>query len=90
MDAIVNAMVAKGYALKGRGEGGGGRREGAGIRLGPANLWGAQALAARGVSPPNEYLGYALTGFCRASGVRSAYTARTTDTGTELAFTLAA
>ena len=91
MDAIVNAMVAKGYALKG----GAAKVEGDDARVrvyvsGPANLWGAQALAARGVSPPNEYLGYALTGFCRASGVRSAYTARTTDTGTELAFTLAA
>ena len=90
MDAIVNAMVAKGYALKG----GATTAEGDDARVrvfvaGPANLWGAQALAARGVSPPNEYLGYALTGFCRASGVRSAYTARTTDTGTELEFTLA-
>ena len=91
MDAIVNAMVAKGYALKGAAA----KVEGDDARVrvyvsGPANLWGAQALAARGVSPPNEYLGYALTGFCRASRVRSAYTARTTDTGTELEFTLAA
>ena len=91
MDAIVNAMVAKGYALKG----GAAKVEGDDARVrvyvsGPANLWGAQALAARGVSPPNEYLGYALTGFCRASGVRSAYTARTTDTGTEVELILAA
>ena len=55
---------------------------------GVANLWGAQALAARGVSPPNEYLGFALTAYCRASGVGSFYAAKATDTAVEIELTV--
>lgn len=67
MSTLVDAFVAKGYALRGSvsavgggGEGGdqssGGRR--VSVKLsGPATQWSAQALAARGVNPPNEYVG---------------------------------
>lgn len=59
------------------------------VRLaGPATLWSAQALAARGSSPPNEYLGYCLTAFCRASGVKSSYTSKVSDTSVDLDFTI--
>ena len=55
---------------------------------GPANLWGAQALAARGVSPPNEYLGFAITAYCRASGVGSFYASKATDVAVEIELTV--
>ena len=44
--------------------------------------------APRGVSPPNEYAGFALTAFCRACGVRSSYQAKSSDVATELEFEL--
>ena len=53
---------------------------------GPATLWSAQALAARAVNPGNEYLGYALTGYLRLSGVPSSYASRVNDTSLELEF----
>jgi hypothetical protein len=55
---------------------------------GPANLWGAQALAARGVSPMNEYLGFAITAYCRASGVGSFYASKATDVAVEIELTV--
>ena len=55
---------------------------------GPANLWGAQALAARGVSPMNEYLGFAITAYCRASGVGSFYVSKATDVAVEIELTV--
>lgn len=55
---------------------------------GPATLWSAQALAARGSNPPNEYLGFCLTAFCRASGVKSSYTSKVSDTSVDLDFTI--
>lgn len=55
---------------------------------GVANLWGAQALAARGVTPMNEYIGFTLTAFCRASGVGSYYSTKQSDTATEIEFTI--
>ena len=48
----------------------------------------AQALAARGVSPPNEYLGFALTAYCRASGVGSFYASKASDTAVEIELTV--
>jgi len=55
---------------------------------GAANLWGAQALAAKGVSPTNEYLGFVLTAYCRATGVGSYYVTRASDVSTEIEFTV--
>jgi hypothetical protein len=111
MRKLVDALVSKGYALRGNVVGGGGGTTaapsgggageagvgGAGkpssrkvtVRLaGPATLWAAQALAAKGINPPNEYLGYCLTAFCRASGVRSVYSSKVSDTSVDLEFTI--
>ena len=46
------------------------------------------ALAARGVSPPNEYLGFALTAYCRASGIGSFYASKASDTAVEIELTV--
>ena len=83
-----------GSMSSGGGGGGGGGRGGGGARkvivrlAGPATLWGAQALAARGVNPPNEYVGYCMTAFCRASGVKSSYTSKVSDTGVDMEFNI--
>ena len=92
MRGLVDAFCAKGYALRGGvrdlGPGSGGQgtesREVVVKLEGPAQLWGARQLSARGVVPINEYLGMAATGFCRASGVRSSYRASYTDVAAEL------
>ena len=97
MRGLVDAFCAKGYALRGGvrdlGPGSGGQgtesREVVVKLEGPAQLWGARQLSARGVVPINEYLGMAATGFCSASGVRSSYRASYTDVAAELTFTLA-
>ena len=91
MRKLVNAFVRKGYALKSSVEvtknGVGDRQRVVTIKLdGPATLWSAQALASRGVNPGNEYLGYALTGYLRLSGVPSSYASRVNDTSLELEF----
>ena len=93
MRSIADALAGKGYALKASVSSDAGEEPGSATRVrvaleGPANLWGAQALAARGVSPPNEYAGFALTAFCRACGVRSSYQAKSSDVATELEFEL--
>lgn len=118
MTQIVDALLSKGYALRGNvnvvgggggsgsggGDGGGGGADNSGVAegagsgkssrkvsvklAGPASLWGAQALAAKGVNPPNEYVGYCLTAFCRASGVKSSYTVKVSDTSVDLDFTI--
>ena len=91
MRKLVNAFVRKGYALKSSVEvvknGVGDAQRVVTIKLdGPATLWSAQALASRGVNPGNEYLGYALTGYLRLSGVPSSYASRVNDTSLELEF----
>ena len=88
---VTKCMVEKGYGLswtvsvletKGK------RQKLKVTVAGPANLWGARALASRGASPPNEYLGYALTAYCRASGVGSSYFTKASETAVELEFTV--
>ena len=91
--ALTKCMVDKGYGLRSGVSVVDTRTDKRRQRLkiiveGVANLWGAQALAARGVSPPNEYLGYALTAYCRASGVGSSYTAKVGDTAVEIELTV--
>ena len=91
MRKLVNSFVRKGYALKSAvdvvNNGVGDKQRVVTIRLdGPATLWSAQALAARGVTPTNEYLGYALTGYLRLCGVPSVYSTKVNDTAVELEF----
>ena len=91
MRKLVNSFVRKGYALKSAvdvvNNGVGDKQRVVTIRLdGPATLWSAQALAARGVTPSNEYLGYALTGYLRLCGVPSVYSTKVNDTAVELEF----
>ena len=88
---MVNSFVRKGYALKSAvdvvNNGVGDKQRVVTIRLdGPATLWSAQALAARGVTPSNEYLGYTLTGYLRLCGVPSVYSTKVNDTAVELEF----
>ena len=91
MRKLVNSFVRKGYALKSAvdvvNNGVGDKQRVVTIRLdGPATLWSAQALAARGVTPSNEYLGYTLTGYLRLCGVPSVYSTKVNDTAVELEF----
>ena len=91
MRKLVNSFVRKGYALKSAvdvvNNGVGDKQRVVTIRLdGPATLWSAQALAARGVTPTNEYLGYALTGYLRLCRVPSVYSTKVNDTAVELEF----
>ena len=91
--ALTKCMVDKGYGLRSDVAVVDMKQEKRRVRMrivveGVANLWGAQALAARGVSPPNEYLGFALTAYCRASGVGSFYAAKATDTAVEIELTV--
>ena len=91
MRKLVNSFVRKGYALKSAvdvvNNGVGDKQRVVTIRLdGPATLWSAQALAARGVNPSNEYLGYTLTGYLRLCGVPSVYSTKVNDTAVELEF----
>ena len=91
MRKLVNSFVRKGYALKSNvdvvNNGVGDKQRVVTIRLdGPATLWSAQALAARGVTPSNEYLGYTLTGYLRLCGVPSVYSTKVNDTAVELEF----
>lgn len=93
---LVDVFVSNGYALRGSvgaadaggGEGGRASRKITVSLAGPATLWSAQSLAAKGVSPNNEYLGYCLTAFCRASGVSSVYSSKASDTAIDLEFTV--
>ena len=91
MRKLVNSFVRKGYALKSAvdvvNNGVGDKQRVVTIRLdGPATLWSAQALAAAGVAPTNEYLGYALTGYLRLCGVPSLYSTKVNDTAVEPEF----
>ena len=60
------------------------------VRLdGPANQWGAAALAARGAAAPNDYVGYAVAAFLRQSGRGGfRYSSRITGAGMEQRWTL--
>ena len=40
------------------------------------------------MSPPNEYLGFALTAYCRASGIGSFYASKASDTAVEIELTV--
>ena len=91
--ALTKCMVDKGYGLRSDVAVVDMKQEKRRVRMrivveGVANLWGAQALAARGVSPPNEYLGFALTAYCRASGIGSFYASKASDTAVEIELTV--
>lgn len=55
---------------------------------GPATLWGARELAARGLVPTNEYLGFVMTAYLEKSGVGSSYSEILTETEIDMSWTL--
>jgi hypothetical protein len=90
--ALLQIFVRRGYAFSGEVLEVDAAQRRFRVRLGgAATLWAAQALAARGSTPPPEHVGFTVHAFLRASGWgASSYTSRASDVALEQEWRLAA